>query len=168
MAVTFPGWWPEEAQARTDALRIEDVMIARFDGVMGGVLPVYWLPTDEETQQVIFEDSEAFLRIYRLGGEVELDNRRTLHRVQFAAISESRNVSSRILAFVQWVLYAYERTGYVTMPGGAKVALTFRGETLGPILDPQQIRDARLVPVTVEVETSWPKGLPRVADHLDL
>jgi hypothetical protein len=168
MTVTFPAWWPEEAQERTQALRIEDVMIARFTGVMGGVQPVYWLPTDQQTQQVLFDDSDAFLRIFRLGGEVELDERRTIHRVQFAAISESRKTSARILAFVQWVLYAYEDTSYVTMPGGARVALKFRGETLGPILDPQQIRDARLVPMTVEVETPWPKGLPKVRDHLDL
>lgn len=168
MAVTFPAWWPEEAQARTQSLRIEDVMIARFTGVMGGVQPVYWMPTDEQTHQVLFDDSEAFLRIFRVGGEVDVDERRTVHRVQFAAISESRKTSSRILALVQWVLYAYEDTSYVTMPDGSRVALKFRGETLGPILDPQQIRDARLVPVTVEVETPWPKGLPRIADHLDL
>lgn len=168
MAVGFPAWWPEEVQERTHALRIEDVMIARFTGLLSGVEPVYWMPTDEQTQQVLFDDSEAFLRIYRVDGEVNLDERRTLHRVQFAAISESRKTSSRILAFVQWVLYAYEDTSYVTMPGGAKVALKFRGETLGPLLDPQQIRDARLVPMTVLVETPWPKGLPVVRDHLDL
>lgn len=168
MAVTFPPWWPDEVQKRTQALRIEDVMIARFTGVMGGVLPVYWLPTDEETHRVLFDASEAFLRIFRLDGEVDLENRRTIHRVQFAAISESRKVSTRILAFVQWVLYAYESTSYVVMPDGSKVAVRFIRETQGPLLDPQQIRDARLVPVTVEVETPWPKGLPVVRQHLDL
>jgi hypothetical protein len=168
MAVTFPPWWTDEVQKKTQALRIEDVMIARFTGVMGGVLPVYWLPTDEQTQQVLFDDSNAFLRVYRLDGEADLANRRTIHRVQFAAISESRKVSTRILAFVQWVLYAYEDTSYVTMPDGAKVAMRFLRETQGPILDPQQIRDGRLVPMTVEVETPWPKGLPKIREHLDL
>lgn len=168
MAVSFPAWWTEEAQKRTSALRIEDVFIARFTGVMSGVLPVYWLPTDETTQQILFDDSEAFLRIYRLDGEADLDERRTIHRVQFAAIHQDRNISSRILAFVQWVLYAYRDTSYVTMPDGMKVAVRFIRETMGPLLDPQQIRDARLVPVTVEVETPWPKGLPKVGEHLDL
>lgn len=171
MAVTFPTWWTPEVRARVNALKIEDVMMARFseDNIgWSGVLPVYWLPTDEQTQQVIFADSESFLRIYRVGGEVDFDNARTIHRVQFAAISEDRNLSGDILALVQWVLYAYADTSYVTMPGGAKVAVKFNGETLGPILDPQQIRDARLVPMTVEVETPWPKGLPKIRDFLDL
>lgn len=168
MAVTFPDWWPPQVRSRVQSLKIEDVMIARFTDVIGGVKPVYWLDTDEQTQQVLFDASEAFLRIYRVGGEVDLENKRTLHRVQFAAISESRNTSGDILALVQWVLYAYRDTSYVIMPDGAKVAVKFNGETLGPILDPQQIRDARLVPMTVEVETPWPKGLPNIRDLLDM
>lgn len=168
MAVTFPAWWTVDAQARTQSMLIEDVLIARFTGTMGGVLPVFWLPTDEETQRILFDVSEAFLRIYRLDGEVDLENRRIVHRVQFAAISESRNMSARILAFVQWVLYAYEDTSYVVMPDSSKVALRFIRETQGPLLDPQQIRDARLVAMTVEVETPWPKGLPKVRENLSL
>ncbi|AEJ95326.1 tail terminator [Mycobacterium phage LittleLaf] len=168
MAIELPAWWTEAAQKRTAALKIEDVMIALFTPLMQGVRCVYWLPTDEVTQQVLFEDSEAFLRIYRLDGEVDLDNRRCIHRVQFAGISESRNDSSRIMAFVQWVLYAYEHASYVTMPDGEKVSMRFLRETQGPFLDPQQIRDSRLVPVTVEVETSWPKGLPDPRQHLDM
>lgn len=170
MAVEFYGWWPEPVQEHANALRIEDVMIARFStGVFqAGVLPVFWLPTDQETQQVLFDDSDAFLRIYRLDGEAVLDDKKMVHRVQFAAISESRKVSSRIMALVQWVLYAYKDTSYVTMPDGSKVAMRFLRETQGPLLDPQQIRDARLVAMTVEVETSWPKGMPNIRQHLDM
>lgn len=168
MAVVFPSWWSEEVRKRTNALKIENVMIARFstDVFESGVLPLRWLPTDTETHRVLFDVSEAFLRIYRLDGEVDLENRRTIHRVQFAAISESSNVSSDIMALVQYVLYAYEDTSYVVMPDGAKVAVRFLRETQGPILDPQQIRDARLVPMTVELETPWPKGLPDLRQHL--
>ncbi len=168
MAVEFPAWWPVEVQERTAALRIEDVMVARFEtGVfVSGVKPTPWLPTDVETHRVLFDEAEAFLRIFRLDGEVDLDNARTIHRVQFAAISESRKVSQRIMALVQHVLYAYKDTSYVVMPDGAKVAVKFRRETAGPLLDPQQIRDARLVPVTVELETPWPKGLPNLRQHL--
>lgn len=163
MAVEFPAWWTPQLQELTNrCINIEDVMIQRFTGVIGGVEPVYWLPTDEQTQQVLFEESEAFLRIFRVGGEPDLENRTLIHRVQFAAISESRNISWRIMAFVQNVLYRYERASYVVMPDGAKVSVTFLGETLGPILDPQQIRDARLVPVTVEVATPMPKGVEQV------
>src|SRR5690349_8110947 len=163
MAVTFPAWWTPQLQDLCNRYsNIEDVFIARFDGVMGGVKPVYWIPTDEVTQQTLFADSEAFLRIFRVGGEPDIENRTLIHRVQFAAISESRNTSWRILAFVQNVLYSYERTKDVVMPGGAKVPVMFIGETLGPILDPQQIRDARLVPVTVEVATPMPKGVEQV------
>lgn len=168
MAVTFPAWWTDEiANIVNRAHNIEDVMLAMFsEDTIGwsGVLPVYWIPTDEQTQQVLFDDSEAFLRIYRVGGEIDMENKTLIHRVQFAAISESRNTSWKILAFVQRVLYSYERASYVSMPDGARVSVTFIGETLGPILDPQQIRDARLVPVTVEVSTPWPKGVQRVIE----
>lgn len=112
---------------------------------------------------------EAFLRIVRLGGETDWENVSDVHRVQFAAAHINRDVAWDILAFVQRVLYAYRDTSYVTMPNGSKVALKFDGETLGPLLDPQQIRDARLVPVTVQLSTPWPKGIDRaVKDNLGL
>lgn len=164
--MTFPAWWTPEVRARIP--KIEDVCIALFQPLLGGVECVYWLDTDEQTQQVLFEEDEAYLRIVRLGGEVDDDNVRDLHRVQFAAVSKSRNLSWDILAFVQRVLYAFRDTSYVVMPDGAKVALRFRDEGLGPILDPQQIRDARLVPVTMVLETPWPKGLPNIARELGL
>lgn len=160
MAVGFPAWWEPEVAARVP--KIEDVCIARFDPLLTGAKCVYWLDTDEQTQQVLFEDSEAYLRIVRLGGEVDMENNRDIHRVQFAAIHEDRDISWDIVAFVQRVLYAYERPRYVTMPGGAKVLLGCEGETLGPILDPQQIRDARLVSVTMLLSTPWPKGVDSV------
>lgn len=168
MAVTFPAWWtPELQNIVNNAHNIEDVMMARFseDNIgWSGVLPVYWIPTDEVTQQILFDASEAFLRIFRVGGEIDFENRTLIHRVQFAAVSEDRNISWRILALVQRVLYSYERASYVVMPDNSKVLVTFLGETLGPILDPQQIRDARLVPVTVEVATPWPKGVQQVIE----
>lgn len=159
MAIDFPVWWTDEIRASIP--RIEDVCIALFQPLLDGVRCVYWLDTDEQTQQVIFEDEEAYLRIVRLGGEVDFENNMDVHRVQFAAVTDRRNTSWDILAFVQRVLYAYERASYVELPNGAKVALEFRGETLGPLLDPQQIRDARLVPVTMELGTPWPKGVDR-------
>lgn len=168
MAVSFPAWWADSSVVNEHMHRIEDVGIALFDPLLDGVQCVYWLDTDERTQQVIFAEGEAYLRIVRLGGEVDLEERKAIHRVQFAALTDSRNLSWDILAFVQQVLYAYESTSYVLMPNGAKVGLKFRGERLGPILDPQQIRDARLVPVTVELETALPKGLPKVAQELGL
>lgn len=167
MAVTFPDWWTDSPIAQGIPI-IEDVMIALFDPLLGGVNCVYWLDTDEQTQQVLFEADEAYLRMVRLGGEVDMDNNRDIHRVQFAAVSKSRNVSWKILAFVQRVLYAFDDTSRVLMPGGAKVAVRFRGERLGPLLDPQQIRDARLVAVTVELETPFPKGLPNIRQELGL
>jgi hypothetical protein len=160
MAVGFPAWWT--TQVRESIPKIEDVCIQRFSTLLSGVHCTYWLPTDEQTHQILFDADEAFLRIVRLGGETDWENVRDIHRVQFAAASNDRDVAWDILAFVQRVLYAYRDTSYVVMPNGAKVALRFNGETLGPILDPQQIRDARLVPVTLELETPWPKGVERV------
>jgi len=168
MAVTFPSWWTDSTVVDEYLHKIEDVCIALFQPLIGDCRCVYWLDTDQQTQQVIFQEGEAYLRIVRLGGEVDLEEQRAIHRVQFAALTDSRNLSWDILAFVQHVLYAYEDTSYVLMPNGAKVALKFRRETLGPLLDPQQIRDARLVPVTVELETPIPKGLPKVKQQLGL
>jgi hypothetical protein len=160
MAVTFPDWWTEDIRALIP--KIEDVCIHLFSTLLAGVHCEYWLPTDEQTHQILFEADEAFLRIVRLGGETDWDNQNDHHRVQFAAASNDRDIAWDILAFVQRVLYAYVDTRYVVMPNGAKVALKFVGETLGPLLDPQQIRDARLVPVTLELLTPWPKGVDRV------
>jgi len=159
MSVTFPAWWTPQIKQLIRNVRIEDVCIALFEPLLGGVHLRYWLDTDQQTQQVLFEEDEAYLRVVRLGGEVDWNNNRDIHRVQFAAISNDRNVSWDILAFVQRVLYAYDRSGQVLMPSGGKVSLTFLGETLGPLLDPQQIRDARLVPVTLQLATPWPKGI---------
>src|SRR4051812_39327533 len=121
MSVGFPAWWPSEVRSKVHALKIEDVSIARFTGLMSWVTPVDWIPNDEETQQVIFQPGEAYLRIFRTGGEVDLENQRIIHRVQFAAMSESRSVSGDIVALVQWVLYAYKDTSYVTMPDASRV-----------------------------------------------
>lgn len=155
----FPAWWTTQIQDLIP--KIEDVCIQLFSTQLTNTLVDYWLPTDEQTHQILFEDYGAMLRIVRLGGETDLENRTDIHRVQFAAAHFDRNVAWGILAFVQRVLYAYEDTSYVDMPNGAKVALKFIGETLGPILDPQQIRDARLVPMTLELATPWPKGIDR-------
>lgn len=167
MAVSFPAWWTDNPWT-AKLPKIEDMNINLFSGLLTGVHCVYWLDTDEQTQQVLFGDYEAYLRIVRLGGEVDLDDRKVIHRVQFAAISNSRNLSWEILAFVQQVLYAFDDTSRVLMPNGAKVPMRFRGERLGPLLDPQQIRDARLVAVTVELETPIPKGLPKIGQELGL
>lgn len=167
MAVVFPVWWT--SNERELIPKIEDVCIQLFSTLFTGVLCTYWLPTDEQTHQILFSSDEAFLRIVRLGGETDFDNKNDHHRVQFAAASNDRDLAWDILAFVQRVLYAYEDTSYVTMPNNRKVALKFNGETLGPLLDPQQIRDARLVPVTLELVTPWPKGIDRtVRENLGL
>jgi hypothetical protein len=163
--VSFPAWWTPEISDLVP--RIEDVGIALFslpinNAVLGGVHPRYWLDTDEQTQQVLFSEDEAYLRVVRLGGETDLVNNRDIHRVQFAAAHQNRDTSWDIVVFVQRVLYAYERTRYVVMPNGRKVALEFLGETLGPLLDPQQIRDARLVPFTAQLATPWPKGVAQI------
>jgi hypothetical protein len=168
--VSFPAWWTPQIAASIP--KIEDVGIALFshaanNAVITGVHPRYWLDTDEQTQQVLFTADEAYLRVVRLGGETDLENNRDIHRVQFAAAHQDRDVSWDIVAFVQRTLYAYERTRYVLMPSGNKVVLEFLGETLGPLLDPQQIRDARLVPFTAQLATPWPKGVMRtVLDNL--
>lgn len=166
MAVVFPDWWTPEVRKRIKW--IEDVCIALFRPLISGMEPVYWMPTDEQTHQVLFDEHEGYLRIYRLHGEVDLENNRTIHRVQFAAIHEDRNIAVDVMALVQWTLYAYEQTSYVSMPDGSKVAMQFHGETLGPILDPQQIRDERLISMTVELSTPWPKGLPNIRQILGL
>ncbi len=165
MSVTFPAWWTPEI--RETIPKIEDVGIALFTqpetgAQIQGVHGRYWLDTDQQTQQVLFQDDQAYLRVVRVGGETDLENNRDLHRVQFAAAHQKRDVSWDIVAFVQRVLYAYERTGYVVMPNGRKVLIKFEGETLGPLLDPQQIRDERLVTFTALLETPWPKGVAKV------
>lgn len=167
MAVQFPAWWP--AEVRKQIVDIEEVGIELFRSTLPNAHGTNWLPTDEETHRVLFDAEDAFLRVFELPGELDLENNSTIHRVDFAAISNDGKDSRDILAFVQWTLYAYERASYVVLPDGAKVLLKFNGMTAGPILDPQQIRDARLARMTVELETPLPKGLlTRVKQNLGL
>lgn len=167
MAITFPAWWTPEHRARVRW--IEDTCMQLVDNIgFGGLEAVWWMPTDEERHEVLFDRAEGYVRIYRLHGEVDLNDNLDVHRVQFAVITANRNTSVQVLSLIQQVLYAYEYTSYVTMQDGAKRALKFLGETLGPQLDPQLIRDERLVSMTVALSTPWPKGLPDIRSILGL
>jgi hypothetical protein len=137
-----------------------------FAGLLTGVDVVSWVPPDYASQ---LASGVAYLRIFRLGGHVNVDSKSWVDetRIQFAALSASRDDSWLLIEFVRQVLYAYREGGTVTGPT-TTTFIVVPGEAVGPQLIPEQMRDERLVPVTFDVHIDRRKGLPNYRDELNL
>src|ERR1700747_121739 len=137
-----------------------------FTSLLTGVQAVAWVPPDYAE---VLATGAAFLRIFRMGGSVNADSRNWVDqsRVQFAALSASRDDSWALLTFVREVLEAYRDGGHV-MSGSTKVFIQVPGEILGPQLIPEQMREERLVTVTYEIHVDRPRLLPYYRDSLNL
>lgn len=137
-----------------------------FMDLLTGVEVVSWVPPDYASQ---LASGIAYLRIFRLGGRINVDSKSWVDetRVQFAALSASRDDSWHLIEFVRQILYAFRFGGAVI--GSASTAfIVVDGEVVGPQLIPEQMRDERLVPVTFEVHVDRPKGLPNYRQELSL
>lgn len=145
---------------------VEAVMRDLFMDLLTGVEVVSWVPPDYASQ---LASGIAYLRIFRLGGRINVDSKSWVDetRVQFAALSASRDDSWHLIEFVRQILYAFRFGGAVI--GSASTAfIVVDGEVVGPQLIPEQMRDERLVPVTFEVHVDRPKGLPNYRQELSL
>lgn len=145
---------------------VEKVMRTLFAPLLSGVEVVSWLPPDYPSH---LGSGGAYLRVFRLGGRLNIDNRAWIDeaRVQFAALSNSRDDSWQLMEFVRQVLYAYREGGHVT-GSSSTTFIAVPGELVGPQLIPEQLRDERLVPVTFEIYVNRPKGLPNYRQALEL
>lgn len=161
MSIGYPPWY------QGGCPDVERVMRDLFADLLTGVEVVAWMPPDYANQ---LASGVSFLRIFRLGGRINVDNRAWVDetRVQFAALSESRDDSWALVEFVRQVLYAYREGGGHVVGPTTTTFIAVPGEVVGPQLIPEQMRDERLVPVTFDVHTNRPKGLPNYRQELGL
>lgn len=158
--IGYPGWY---AGGCPD---VERVMRDLFGSLLTGVEVVSWLPPDYPSH---LATGNAYLRVFRLGGRVNVDTRAWVDeaRVQFAALSNSRDDSWALTEFVRQTLYAFRDGGHV-VGSDSTTFIAVPGEIVGPQLIPEQLRDERLVPVTFEIYVDRPKGLPNYRQALNL
>jgi hypothetical protein len=145
---------------------VEKVLKEFFSGLLSGVEVIAWLPPDYAAK---LSSGVAFLRIFRLGGSMNIDTRGYVDeaRVQFAALSASRDDANELMEFTRQVLYSFRFGGYLHNPT-APAYIQVDGELVGPQLIPEQMRDERLVAATFAVNVDRPKGLPDYRQALDL
>lgn len=157
MTITYPAWW---AGGFPDA---EKLLRALFTPLLGGVTVGSWLPATDAYEAQLAAGG-GFLRLYRTGGRINRDQNRDEPRIQIAALTRSRDDSWELIEFCRQVLDGYAAGGIVP---ATSHKLVCTGEVVGPQLLPELIVDDRLVPITVELLTWRPKGLPdyRTALH---
>lgn len=147
MAITYPGWWDREQMGFPN---IENLLKTLFTPLVSGITVTYWLPSQDVIEDTL-EDGGGFLRIYRTGGAVNLQQNRDEPNVQIAALTKSRDISWDLLEFARTgVLGQFEKAAIVP---GTTHRLQYEREVLGPQLIPEQFRDERLVPSTFSLHT---------------
>jgi hypothetical protein len=160
--IGYPAWYQG---GQPD---VERVMRDLFAALLPSVSVVSWLPPDYAAQ---LTDGIAFLRVFRMGGRLNIENRNWVDetRVQVAALTATRDDSWALIEFVRQVLYAYRDGGNVSVSSNGSTAfIEVPGEVVGPQLIPEAMRDERLVPVTFDVYTDRPRGLPNYRKELGL
>jgi hypothetical protein len=158
VTITYPAWYKG---GNTD---IEMLVSSLFTPLIGGVEVVSWLP-DANTYNAQLSSGGGYLRTYRVGGRFNFDQNRDETRAQIAALTRSRDESWYMIEFVRQTLFAFAFGANVP---GTGVRLTMAGEVIGPQQIPELIQDDRLVPITVELHTARPKGLPNYRASLGL
>lgn len=158
--IGYPVWY------RGGCPDVERVLRDLLSAQLTGVSVVSWLPPDYATT---LTDGGAFVRVFRMGGRINVDNRNWVDeaRVQIAALCAGRDDSWALIEFIRQVMYAY-RDGGSVLSNGSKVFIEVPGEVVGPQLIPEAMRDERLVPVTFDVYTDRPRGLPIYREELGL
>lgn len=160
--IGYPAWY------KGGGPDVERVVRDLFASLVTNVKVVSWLPPDYAQT---LATGGAFLRVFRQGGRYNVDTRNWVDeaRVQFAALSATRDESWELIEFVRQVLYAYWGGGNVVVPSnGTRAFIQTMGEVTGPQLMPEQMRDERLVPITFDVFVDRPRGLPIYRESLGL
>lgn len=151
--ITLPGWY------KGGYPDVEKLTRIWFQSMLPGVSVVSWLPKPTVYEQVL-ETSEGFLRCYRTGGKINRAEKRDEPKVQFAALTRSRDDSWELIEFVRQTLEALgDGNGSTDVIPGTTQKLGVPGEVVGPQLIPELLQDDRLVPVTFELWTHKPDGL---------
>lgn len=149
MALILPDWYEGGYPD------VEKLLRTLFQPLLANTSVVSWLPKPD-TYQAQIASGSSYLRTYRTGGRINFDQRRDEPKVQFAALTGSRDDSWALIEFVRQILNVYEGGG--TVAGAPGVQLWCAGEVVGPQLIPELLQDDRLVPVTIELHTR--KSIP--------
>lgn len=159
--IDFPSWWPHGAGGFPDA---EKLMRLLFQPLLTNVAVGSWLPKPDVYEQQLISGG-GFLRTYRTGGRINRDQNRDEPKIQFAALTRSRDDSWELIEFVRQILESFAEGGIIA---GTTHKIVCSGEVVGPQLIPELIADDRLVPITVEIFTWKPSGLPDYGQALGL
>lgn len=143
----------------------KDILLPLFTPQFANVNVVSWIPKPD-VYLAQLEAGRGYLRIYRTGGAWNDNENRDEPRVQFAALMPSRNDSWDLINFTREVLHQFIRETSV-VPGTAH-KLAAEGEIAGPQLIPELLQDDKLVPITFQLFTWKPKGLPDYRAALNL
>lgn len=149
--IGYPAWY---AGGTPD---VEMVMRDMFSAQLTGVEVVSWVPPDYASH---LASGLTYLRVFRLGGRFNVETRVDEARVQFAALSASRDESVRLIDFVRMALVVGCRFGKTVITAGTTAFVLVPGEVVGPQLLPEQLRDERLVATTIDVNVDRRRGLP--------
>lgn len=148
MSLTLPDWWVGGFP------NIENLLKGLLTPLLGAnTQATYWLPTQDVYEQQL-SDGKGYLRIYRTGGKINRDENRDEPKVQFAALTRSRDESWELIEFTRQVGEAFLKKAVVP---STTTPLECTGEVVGPQLVPELFRDDRLVPITLEFYT-WRAG----------
>lgn len=173
--ITYPSWWrggcPDVERTIKDLFTYTQ-NLAAVD--LTGIQVVSWLPQPIDAAAWL-NQGNGYLRVYRTGGAVDRDKHPwvDITRVQIAAWCTSRDASWGLIEYVREILGVFVDGGTVkrsttSLSGLTTTFIRVPGELVGPQLLPEQIRDDRLVPVTFEIQTDRPKGLPDYREQLQL
>lgn len=165
MAIGFPDWWE---LGRGGYPNIQKLCRTAFGGLLTNVELTSWFPEPDVYEAQLAEpNSGGYLRFYRTGGRINRDQARDEPKVQIAALTRSSDDSWELIEFVRQVLEEGYGDAMTVVPGTIH-QLFAAGEVVGPQLIPELISDDRLVPITYELHTKRPKGLPKYRELLGL
>ena len=155
MTIGFPDWWIVGAGGYPNIQKLTRTV---FDGLLTNVEVTSWFP-EPDVYEAQLAAGGAYLRTYRTGGRINRDEGRDEPKVQFAALTRSSDESWELIEFVRQTLEEGYGRAMTVVPGTIN-QLFAAGEVVGPQLIPGLIADDRLVPITYELHTKRPKGLP--------
>ena len=161
MSIGFPDWWPV---GNGGFPNVQKLTRALFVPLLTGVDVTSWLPKPSVYEQQL-SSGGGYLRFYRTGGRINREQNRDEPRVQVAALTRSSDDSWELIEFTRQILEQFADAAPVP---GTPHKLHCAGELVGPQLIPELVADDRLVPVTFELHTWRPKGLPNYQRALGL
>lgn len=164
--VTLPSWFPVPGGGCPDVEK--EILRPLFQPHLPDTNVVSWIPKPDVYQAQISQ-GRSYLRTYRTGGGWNDEEKRDEPRVQIAALCPSRDESWELIGWVREMLHCFIReTGVLLTLDGRPQKFAAAGEIAGPQLIPELLQDDKLVPITFQLFTWKPKGLPDYRAALNL